>query len=59
MKFLPSFKYLVRHEKIKPFKCNEEGCGKAFGKSTSLNKHMKFYHIEKIKKHLCDKCDYR
>jgi uncharacterized Zn-finger protein len=39
----------------KPFKCEEEDCGKAFTKKYNLNKHMRFMHLG-IKPHICSYC---
>ena len=38
------------------FKCDIEGCDKAFGKARSLKDHIKNSHVGKVRKHKCDYC---
>jgi len=49
--------HLHSHAGVRPFQCDEPGCGFAFTQKSNLTSHTRGHHGER--KHVCDRCDKR
>ena len=49
-------RHTFTHSKLKPFKCEEPGCGKGFTCNSSLNKHIQLKHQGDGKSYRCQTC---